>query len=29
MAHIVGSIVDYQMNPVVFIMRDGELVAGN
>jgi hypothetical protein len=28
-AHIVGSIVDYQTNPVVFIMRDGELAAGN
>jgi hypothetical protein len=25
MAQIIGSIVDYQMNPVVFIMRDGEL----
>jgi hypothetical protein len=29
MAQIVGSIVDYQMNPVVFIMRDGEMAAGN
>jgi tetratricopeptide (TPR) repeat protein len=29
MANIVGTIVDYQMNPVVFIMRDGELAAGN
>jgi tetratricopeptide (TPR) repeat protein len=28
-AQIVGSIVDYQMNPVVFIMRDGEMAAGN
>jgi tetratricopeptide (TPR) repeat protein len=28
-AQIVGSIVDYQTNPVVFIMRDGELAAGN
>lgn len=28
-AQIIGSIVDYQMNPVVFIMRDGELAAGN
>jgi tetratricopeptide (TPR) repeat protein len=28
-AQVVGSIVDYQMNPVVFIMRDGELAAGN
>ncbi|MBV9428331.1 MAG: hypothetical protein JO084_11450 [Bradyrhizobiaceae bacterium] len=26
---IIGSIVDYQMNPVVFIMRDGELASGN
>jgi tetratricopeptide (TPR) repeat protein len=28
-AQIIGSIVDYQTNPVVFIMRDGELAAGN
>jgi len=28
-AEIVGSVVDYQTNPVVFIMRDGELAAGN
>jgi tetratricopeptide (TPR) repeat protein len=28
-AKIIGTIVDYQMNPVVFIMRDGELGAGN
>jgi tetratricopeptide (TPR) repeat protein len=28
-AEIIGSIVDYQTNPVVFIMRDGELAAGN
>ena len=29
MAQIIGTLVDYQMNPVVFIMRDGELAAGN
>ena len=28
-AEIIGSIVDYQANPVLFIMRDGELAAGN
>jgi hypothetical protein len=28
-AQIIGTIVDYQMNPVVFIMRDGELAADN